>query len=136
MLTDPDSTSKRFPSIATHTWHDTCFVRYEDDLIAGFGISPYAQGAMTNNPIIVQRFWKGELPPGGAIAEGKTPTPTSLATSALPNPFRGNTVISYSLPRAGNVSVTVYDVTGRPVKDAGQYPCQPGQLHRDLGRPG
>ena len=134
MLTDPDSTSKRFPSIATHTWHDTCFVRYEDDLIAGFGISPYAQGAITNNPIIVQRFWKGDCCPL-RIAEGKTPTPTSLASSAYPNPFRGNTIISYSLPRAGNVNVTVYDVAGRPVKTLVNDPCQPGQLHRDLGRP-
>jgi hypothetical protein len=129
MLTDVDSTSKRFPSIATHTWHDTCFVRYEDDLIAGYGIDPYDQGAATNNPIIVQRFWKDVLPPGiEAVAEGKTPTPASLATSVHPNPFRGNTVISYSLPRAGNVSVTVYDVTGRPVKTLVNGHANPGNF--------
>jgi hypothetical protein len=126
MLTDPDSTSKRIPSIASHTCHDTCYIRYEDDLIAGYGIAPYAQGPMTNNPIIVQRFWKGELPSG--IAEGKTPTPTSLVSSAYPNPFRGNTVISYSLPRAGRVSVTVYDVAGRPVKTLVNTHANPGSF--------
>jgi hypothetical protein len=124
MLTDLDSTSKRFPSIATHTWNDTCYVRYLDDLIAGYGIPPDNQGAMSNNPIIVQHFWKG----AGAIAEGKTQTPTSLTSSAWPNPFRGNTVISYSLPRAGNVSVTVYDVTGRPVKTLLNNHANPGNF--------
>jgi len=126
MLTDPDSTSKRIPAIAGKTWNDTCFVRYEDDLISGYGISPYLQGVQTNNPVIVQRFWKGDLPVG--IAEGKTPTPTSLVSSAYPNPFRGNTVISYSLPRAGNVSVTVYDVAGRPVKTLVNSRANPGNF--------
>jgi hypothetical protein len=125
-LTDPDEGSKRIPSIATHMIDDTCFVRYEYDLCSGYGIAPYAQGPITNNPIIVQRFWKGVLPTG--IAEGKTPTPTSLVTSAFPNPFRGNTVISYSLPKAGNVSVTVYDVAGRPVKTLVNNHANPGNF--------
>ncbi len=126
-LTDPDGTSKRIPSIATHMYNDTCYVRYEDDLCAGYGIAPYVQGPITENPIIVQRFWKGVLPTG--IAEGKTLTPTNLVTSAWPNPFRGNTVISYSLPRAGNVSVTVYDVTGRPVKTLVNNHANPGNFN-------
>jgi len=129
MLTDIDSTSKRFPSIATKTWNDTCYVRYLDDLIAGYGIAPDNQGAMTNNPIIVQRFWKDVLPPGtGAVAEGKPLTPTSLTSSAWPNPFRGKTIISYSLPRAGNVNVTVFDVAGRPVKTLVNSRANPGNF--------
>jgi hypothetical protein len=30
-----------------------------------------------------------------------------------PNPFKGNTVIGYDLPVAGNVTLTVFDVTGK-----------------------
>jgi hypothetical protein len=125
-LTDPDETSKRIPSIATHMIADTCFVRYEQDLCSGYGIAPYAQGPITNNPIIVQRFWKGVLPVG--IEEGKTPTPSRLVCAAYPNPFRGGTVISYDLPRAGNVDLTVYDVAGRPVKTLVNTHASPGSF--------
>lgn len=45
-----------------------------------------------------------------------------------PNPFNPSTVISYALPKAGNVKITVYDVLGREVqtlvneyKPAGTY---------------
>jgi hypothetical protein len=30
-----------------------------------------------------------------------------------PNPFKGNTVIGYDMPEAGNVTLTVFDVTGK-----------------------
>jgi hypothetical protein len=30
-----------------------------------------------------------------------------------PNPFKGNTVVGYDLPEAGNVTLTVFDVTGK-----------------------
>jgi hypothetical protein len=63
-LTDPGSDSKRFPSAAQKMHHDTVYVRYEADQVAGAGIAPYAEGPITENPIIVQRFWKGALPPG------------------------------------------------------------------------
>jgi len=32
-----------------------------------------------------------------------------------PNPFKGNTMIGYDLPEAGNVVLTVFDVTGKVV---------------------
>jgi hypothetical protein len=43
------------------------------------------------------------------------PVKPSLA-SCRPNPFRSHTQISYALPTAGNVSLRVYDVTGRTVR--------------------
>jgi hypothetical protein len=36
--------------------------------------------------------------------------------SCSPNPFHGHTQINYALPKAGNVSLRVYDVTGRTVR--------------------
>jgi hypothetical protein len=32
-----------------------------------------------------------------------------------PNPYKGTTLIGYDLPEAGNVTLTVFDVTGRLV---------------------
>jgi len=40
----------------------------------------------------------------------------SLEIRPAPNPFRGESGIAYALPRAGLVSVTVYDAAGRTVK--------------------
>ena len=112
-LTDWDSTSRRFPSIAPRTWHDTCFVRYEDDLVAGFGIAPYNQGPVTENPIIVQRFWHGIWP---AIAESRTGIPGKLTCVVSPSPFRGGTVVSYELPKSGTVLLSICDALGRTVR--------------------
>jgi len=42
------------------------------------------------------------------------PTVTSLAQN-YPNPFNANTSISYTLAEAGNVSLNVYDISGRLV---------------------
>jgi N-acetylneuraminic acid mutarotase len=36
----------------------------------------------------------------------------NLKLSAVPNPFSGTTTINYSLPKAGNISLTLYDITG------------------------
>jgi hypothetical protein len=32
-----------------------------------------------------------------------------------PNPFKGNTVIGYDIPEAGNVTLTVFDITGKVI---------------------
>jgi hypothetical protein len=110
-LTHPDSTSKRFPSVTTHAWYDTCFVRYEDDLCAGFGIE--GQGPITNNPIIVQRFkfvWYYSVNDNGIRS------PTVMALALSPNPVRMSSTISYDLPKSGNVRLSVCDALGRTVR--------------------
>jgi hypothetical protein len=127
-ITDPGTSSKRIPSIAPKIYNDTIWVRYEDDQCAGYGIAPYAQGPITNNPIIVHRMVKTVFPATGAVAENPIPTPSRLASSAYPNPFYRGTVISYDLPRAGNVSLTVYDAAGRPVKTLVNGHASPGSF--------
>ena len=40
---------------------------------------------------------------------------STFALRTFPNPFTNATTISYSLPKAGNVSLRLYDVTGKLV---------------------
>jgi hypothetical protein len=49
--------------------------------------------------------------PSDNVQDSKV-TAESYHLSIAPNPFNGTTHVSYSLPRAGNVSVKLYDVTG------------------------
>ncbi len=56
------------------------------------------------------------------------PHPSSFILSSFPNPFNPTTTISFSLPKPGDVSLKVYDVTGRQVEtlaekryDAGEH---------------
>ncbi|MGH7726908.1 MAG: FlgD immunoglobulin-like domain containing protein [Candidatus Eiseniibacteriota bacterium] len=55
---------------------------------------------------------------GGPVAVGDDP---NVGTGVIlqanhPNPFRGETTIQYSLPRAATVRLVIYDVTGRAVR--------------------
>ena len=54
---------------------------------------------------------------GGQQSAGQTQLPGRPSLAACrPNPFRNGTSIGYQLPTAGNVSLQVYDVTGRTVR--------------------
>ncbi len=54
---------------------------------------------------------------GGPTAVGNTPAATSLRASNYPNPFTGETTLQLTLPSASDVSVDVYDVAGRRVRE-------------------
>ena len=128
-LTDRDSTSKRFPCVAQESYQDTFWVRYLDDLVAGFGIAPYAQGPVTYNPILVQRVDWHELP--GAVMETRPQVPAVPALAAFPNPFMRSTTVSYELPKSGNVRLSVCDATGRTVRVLVNETKGPGRYSAD-----
>jgi hypothetical protein len=55
---------------------------------------------------------------GGSGLEDKPPfsiSPDFTLSQSKPNPFRDRTVISYSVPRALDVNISVYDISGRTV---------------------
>jgi hypothetical protein len=53
----------------------------------------------------------------GQQSASSTPIPTKPSLAACrPNPFRDRTQINYALPTGGNVSLRVYDATGRTVR--------------------
>jgi len=57
------------------------------------------------------------MPGGGQQSGGNANLPKELTLlPPRPNPSNGRVTISYALPRAGNVSLRIFDVTGRVVK--------------------
>jgi hypothetical protein len=130
-LTEGGTGSHRFPSIVDMAFDDgtdvpVIGVVYEIDQVAGFFVQ--GENIATNNPIIFHCVPTSEIPtPGGGVNEGGR-LPRRVDLTATPNPFGGRTVISYALPQASAVRLTIHDASGRPVRtlencrrDAGQY---------------
>ena len=53
---------------------------------------------------------------GAVDAPVTAAAPATLAAEAVPNPFRAGTSIRFELPRAGNATLSIYDVSGRRVR--------------------
>jgi len=106
-ITDGGEVSYRFPSILDPI-ADTVMVEYMIDQIAGFSL--YAEGASTNNPIVVQK-WAN---PAG-VQGPKVVTPSRMDVAVGPNPFSRSTRLSYAVPYRGNVSLDIFDAVGRNV---------------------
>ncbi|MFO7639636.1 MAG: FlgD immunoglobulin-like domain containing protein [bacterium] len=126
-LTQPNTGSKRFPVIADQTvrmdGEEYFAVIYIIDEIAGMHVQ--GQGPATNNPLIVHWVPTSAI---GVAEPGQGARPERLEVAARPNPFGNRTRISYAVPRSGNVSLAVYDASGRPVRtlvnarqNAGRY---------------
>lgn len=45
-----------------------------------------------------------------------TPVHSFALSNSRPNPVKGNAEISFSLPKSGNYSITIYNIVGQPVK--------------------
>ncbi len=101
---------------------------YDGDGIAGWGTQPSSTGGVdsvgwviTTNP--------------NFVSVGERPLQT-LTLRAAPNPLRTEVAISYALPRAESVRLTVHDVTGRHVAtlvDAVQSAGEHRQVWRGTG---
>jgi len=69
-----------------------------------------------DTPTVIKLIGVGDTN-SSAPNEG-TNQPLSFALgNAYPNPFNAQTVIPFTLPQAGDVQLTVYDLSGRSVKD-------------------
>ena len=129
-LTEGGTGSHRFPSIIDMAFdlgtdEEYIGILYEIDLVAGFFVQN--ENIATNNPIIFHAVPTSEIPIPGGIAEGGRLN-GRIQMTATPNPFARRANISYLLPRTTDVSVVVYDASGRPVRtlensrrDAGRY---------------
>jgi hypothetical protein len=134
-LTDPDSTSKRFPCVASRMRGDTFMLSYLVDLCAGFGIEPYGQGPVTNNPVVVQSVNINDLPPPPlGIAEQSHLPVTRVDLRAEPNPFRHQVEFTSSAPADLDLRLRVYDAAGRQVVQLKNDRMTAG-MHHWLWRP-
>jgi hypothetical protein len=112
-ITDPNTTSKRFPCVGG-VKDDTVFVQYFIDSIAGFEL--YTQGRTTLNPVVLHRFHRNHLPATGIEENAQNNLKSFGFTSINPNPSAFRTTITYNLPQRTDVEVNIYDITGRPVR--------------------
>jgi len=132
-LTDAGTHSMRFPCVIDRAIEgnpDTMYVLYEDDSVAGFFVTTTGtpEGPATPNPIVVQKFSVEELPTAvPAVADQRPLAAVRLDADASPNPFGGRTLISYSVPRTGEVSLVIYDAAGRPVQTLASGRREPGR---------
>ena len=116
-LTQPDSTSKRFPFLA-EVVNDTLHVIYFADQVAGF--SEQGQGPQTTNAVVYLRVPVDVLPSG--IEETRLLPVCHPSLDAHPNPSRGPVTICLSDSRLithhSSLVVRVFDATGRAVLES------------------
>ena len=61
-----------------------------------------------------------------SVDEDHSNTPGKYDLLCYPNPFNNRSVVSFTLEKAGNVSLKVFDVTGREVRELQATPLQAG----------
>lgn len=116
-IAEAGTSSLRFPSITDMAisgagGHDTLGILYQADQVAGFRAGSSPIGPWSSNPMIFQKVPTDSV----GIIELRQGAPDGFDLAASPNPLGGRTIISYALPRAGDVSLVVYDAVGRPVQ--------------------
>ncbi|MEQ1834415.1 MAG: T9SS type A sorting domain-containing protein [Candidatus Eisenbacteria bacterium] len=79
---------------------------YHGDLYVG-GSYAFAFGQVTSNIM--------RLPAANTLDVAGVPALTKVALTAAPNPVRASSVLSFALPSAGHVRLTVHDVSGREI---------------------
>jgi hypothetical protein len=135
-LTQPDSTSKRFPFLS-EVVNDTLHIIYFADKVAGF--SEQGQGPQTTNAVVCLRVPVDLLPSG--IEENRLSPVCRLSLNAYPNPFRGTVTIHLSdsplITHHSSLVVRVFDAAGRLVRSAPVGPGLPASFSFGDGmRPG
>jgi hypothetical protein len=110
-ITIPNTTSKRFP-IAGGVFADTLVINYLIDSIAGF--SMMGEHVPVNNKVVCQFI---PVPfPSAQTEEHSAPQTQHSFLDISPNPFSTHTAIRFSLPVSSNVSLQLYDISGKLVR--------------------
>jgi hypothetical protein len=127
--------SERDITIAKYVTDGIIHAQYQHDYAAGSNVAASgAEGPASLNDIIYMRVPVSDIPttpvmaqypfrfdstgfPTGSAADNRVETPREFALyQNYPNPFNPNTAIQFDLARAANVTLKVFDVTGREVR--------------------
>jgi hypothetical protein len=101
----------------------------------GGTVGQYDPGTLVGGPyVVLGGFWRGGAtsaatgvePPDSGPAPDGTPLAFRLYPNS-PNPFNPVTSIRYDLPRATDVQMRVYDVTGALVRELARGPAAAGR---------
>jgi hypothetical protein len=89
--------------------------------LTGFRLTQTNDSAITDT-IMVRAGNSGPLAVLGPVLSTSTRDfmdfiPTEYSISVYPNPFNPATTLEFGLPKAGDVSIKVYDITGRLAAD-------------------
>ncbi len=95
--------------------NDSIWVTFIEDKDAGGGVLDPAQGALTDNPVHCWVFPKEYAQPG--IEEHNNSVPVTTALNLYPNPAANGSAVSYTMIRSGNVSLNLFDATGRLISN-------------------
>ncbi|MBN2621125.1 T9SS type A sorting domain-containing protein [candidate division WOR-3 bacterium] len=112
--------------------------RLNDHILTGNEFTAKAENVIVRP--VIKGGYETVLSPTGIQEKPQVFTPISYSFSVFPNPFAGQTGISYALPRKATVAITIYDVSGRQVKALVSGSIDPGCYtvewngNDDLGR--
>lgn len=69
--------------------------------------------AYTTNNVLTVRVYGATGP--ARVGAGTPAVPQAISAKSFPNPFNADTFIEFTLPQAGAVQITLFDVTGRQI---------------------
>ncbi|MEO0094418.1 MAG: T9SS type A sorting domain-containing protein [candidate division WOR-3 bacterium] len=92
---------------------DTLYLHYLNSKDAGGGYFPPDPGAVTTEDPYL--FYAYPWHPGG-VSENRVEKPRKLMLNVAPNPVKDKAVIAYTMPKSGDVKISLYSVDGRLVK--------------------
>jgi len=97
-------------------WRNQHWDEYTGILPTGIGLNLYFADFDGDGDLDVfsqNGVWISLTP---SAADDPVATPSSFKLSSYPNPFNAQTTITFDLPRAGEVTLTLFDVLGREVE--------------------
>jgi hypothetical protein len=92
-------------------------VAYLADLCAGLRAGGLGVGPWTDNPVVVYKIPVDSILPSLPGVGGPLVAEAGMPELVVPSPARAMAVIRYALPVAGDVSLVVFDATGRLIAD-------------------
>ena len=139
----PEDCASEIQFSIEHIVNDTLHIVYILDRDAG--IYEYNDGTLQESKVVYQKIPANLIPAEPLITQFsiRTGPPTDIRDVAYtsnprkllisqnyPNPFNAQTTITYMLPASSEVSLYIFDITGRVVRKLVETQCQEAGAHK------